>query len=179
MKTVIKTTSAILILVLCTAGLTLAQGNAYADEVIRELNETEGKLVSLAEAFPEETWSWRPGEGVRSVREAFGHIVDANYLIPSFMGAPGPEGYEFGQSENAGMSKTEMIQALKDSFAHLRDAVTSTAEGDMTREVSWFGGSTYTPRGIMIFIPKHLGEHQGQLIAYARMNGITPPWSAE
>lgn len=177
-----KTTSLTLLLVLCTAGLTLAQSagpSGYAAEVIRELNETEGKLVSLAEAFPENTWDWRPGEGVRSVRETFGHIADANFMIPSFMGAPGPEGYQFGQSENAGLGKSEMIQTLKDSFAHLREAVTATAQGNMTREVTWFGGSTYTPRGIMLFIPKHLGEHQGQLIAYARMNDIVPPWSAE
>ncbi|MDZ7773382.1 MAG: DinB family protein [Balneolaceae bacterium] len=177
-----KRTALSLLLVLCTAGFALAQSaspSGYAGEVVRELNETEGKLVSLAEAFPENTWDWRPGEGVRSVRETFGHIVDGNFLIPSFMGAPGPEGYQFGQSENAGLGKSEMIQALRDSFTHLREAVTATAGGDMIREVSWFGGSTNTPRGIMLFIPKHLGEHQGQLIAYARMNNITPPWSAE
>jgi uncharacterized damage-inducible protein DinB len=25
----------------------------------------------------------------------------------------------------------------------------------------------------------HMGEHLGQLIAYARVNGIVPPWTAD
>jgi uncharacterized damage-inducible protein DinB len=32
---------------------------------------------------------------------------------------------------------------------------------------------------VMIFILRHLGEHLGQSIAYARMNGVVPPWTEE
>ena len=33
--------------------------------------------------------------------------------------------------------------------------------------------------GIYLRMIIHSNEHMGQLIAYARMNGIVPPWTAE
>lgn len=150
----------------------------FQAEVVRELDETAGKVISLAEAIPEEKYSWRPGEGVRSVKEVFGHIADANYLIPTYVGAALPyEGYTFGTSEQKEMTKAEVIQTLRDSFAHQKAAIQKVVAANLGNEVDWFGGSKNTVRGVMLFIPKHLGEHQGQLIAYARMNGIVPPWS--
>ncbi len=150
----------------------------FQAEVIKELNETESKFIRLAEAIPEEKYNWRPGEGVRSVKEVLGHVADANYLIPSYIGAALPyDGYTFGTSEQKEMTKAEVIQTLRDSFAHQKAAMQKVMAANLGNEVNWFGGSKNTVLGVMLFIPKHLGEHQGQLIAYARMNGIVPPWS--
>ena len=51
------------------------------------------------------------------------------------------------------------------------------SEADLNRPVKFFSTDT-TVRGIFVIIATHLSEHLGQSIAYARMNGITPPWSA-
>jgi hypothetical protein len=50
--------------------------------------------------------------------------------------------------------------------------------GQLNREVTFFGDKT-TVRGVYIFIDAHIAEHLGQLIAYARMQGVKPPWSKE
>ena len=47
---------------------------------------------------------------------------------------------------------------------------------DAEKKVSWFAGEN-TCRGVLFFMARHTGEDTGQLIAYARVNGIVPPWS--
>jgi hypothetical protein len=38
-------------------------------------------------------------------------------------------------------------------------------------------GRKMTARSLWITTATHLHEHLGQLIAYARSNNVTPPWS--
>ena len=66
---------------------------------------------------------------------------------------------------------------MASSFAHLRAAVVKLSDADAEKPVKLFGENTY--RGVHFFMLKHMAEHLGQLIAYARMNGITPKWSEE
>jgi hypothetical protein len=40
-------------------------------------------------------------------------------------------------------------------------------------------GGTITQRGMLLVIIPHIAEHLGRAIAYARFNGIVPPWSAD
>ncbi len=64
--------------------------------------------------------------------------------------------------------------SLKDSFAHMRQAVLNMPDSAVETQLDWFGAkSTY--RGAMLFIIRHNAEHLGQAIAYARINGIVPP----
>lgn len=75
------------------------------------------------------------------------------------------------------MSKDEIIELLEHSFDYLQSVLANIDEQQMDDETPWFGDSSNTVRGVLLFMPKHIGEHQGQLIAYARMNDITPPWN--
>jgi uncharacterized damage-inducible protein DinB len=67
---------------------------------------------------------------------------------------------------------------VKQSFAHLQKAVLSLSEADAEKAVKVLGRDS-TNRGALLFIARHLAEHLGQSIAYARVNGITPPWTEE
>lgn len=72
-------------------------------------------------------------------------------------------------------SKADVIDWLKRSLdtvktAHLSDAA------DLSRKVN-NGGREATVDGMYLRIIVHANEHMGQLVAYARMNGIVPPWS--
>jgi len=71
-----------------------------------------------------------------------------------------------------------VIEILKDSFNHLRVAVMNMPDSDLEKQLDWFGGKN-TERGILLFIMRHMGEHLGQSIAYARIEGIVPPWTEE
>ena len=71
-----------------------------------------------------------------------------------------------------------MIETLKQSFAHLRQAVLNMSDADGEKKLKWFGAEN-TYRGVLLFIIRHMAEHLGQSIAYARINGVVPPWTEE
>src|SRR5262249_46214733 len=120
-------------------------------------------------------FSWRPGEGVRSIGEAYAHIAAANYGIARALGTPVPNGIDPKAIVASSGDKAKTIQALKDSFAHIRGAIMTIRDEDLNNAQKMFGQET-TVRGSFIMIAGHMGEHLGQSIAYARQNGIVPPW---
>lgn len=142
---------------------------------VNRLDDTEKKLVSLAEAMPQEKYSWRPMEGVRSVSEVFMHEAGANYGFMAMMGVKPPAGVD-RNAEKTVTDKAKVVEALKASFAHVRDAVNGFTDADMAKSVKMFG-MTLTQEEALFIMANHMHEHLGQAIAYARTNGIVPPWS--
>jgi len=155
------------------AGVTAPASNVSA-ELVNELGEFEKKAVRLAEAIPAEKLGWRPGEGVRSIAEVILHITQTNYSFPGIMGVKPPADVDV-----AGIAKLtdrdKMIAALKASFDHARKALGGFSPTELDRVVR----AEWTVRRAAIFMLRHGSEHTGQLIAYARMVGITPPWTEE
>jgi uncharacterized damage-inducible protein DinB len=147
----------------------------FKQVVVNRLDDTEQKLVALAEATPQEKYSWRPMEGVRSVSEVFMHEVGANIGFMTFMGVKPPAGFS-QKDEKTVTDKAKVIAALKASFAHVRDAVNGFSDADMAKPTKMFG-MTVTYEEALFIMANHMHEHLGQAIAYARTNGIVPPWS--
>ena len=147
-------------------------------EFLEEVAYYEQRYTRLAEAVPADKYSWRPGEGVRSIGEVFTHVATANYGIPRVFGTPPPAGFDPKAIQAAATDKAKTVQLLKDSFAHFRQAILAINDADMDKPQKMFGRQT-TVRGAFIMITGHFGEHLGQSIAYARVNGITPPWTEE
>lgn len=146
-------------------------------EFLNSLGSGEQKYVALAEAMPWDKYSWRPGEGVRSVCEVFMHMAGANYLFARPLGAEPPASVDLRSMQTCPAGRDQVVAALKASFAHLRNAVTSTPDAQADDSVEIFG-MKMTKRGLLLFSAEHMGEHLGQSIAYARVNNIVPPWSA-
>ena len=153
-----------------------ASASGLQADLIAQLDEARDKLTQLAEAIPQEKYSWRPGEGVRSVSEAFMHVVGANYYFPSLAGVKAPEGLS-RDMETTVTDKAEVIAALKSSFEHLRTSLRSAKEADLDQPAKMFEEDT-TRRNVYMTAVVHAHEHLGQLIAYARTNNVVPPWSA-
>ncbi len=145
-------------------------------EFLEEVAYYEQRYTRLAEAMPAEKYSWRPGEGVRSVGEVFTHITVANYGIARALGSAPPAGFDAKAITALSGDKARVIQALKDSFAHFRKAILALNDADADKPQKMFNRET-TLRGSFIAITGHFGEHLGQSIAYARINGIVPPWT--
>jgi uncharacterized damage-inducible protein DinB len=156
----------------------VAPTSGYRAEFLEEVAYYEQRYTKLAEAMPAEKYSWRPGEGVRSVGEVFIHITQANYGIAKALGKDFPAGVDPKALSAMATDKAKTVQALKDSFAHFRQAILALGEGDADKAMKMFGRQT-TTRGAFILITGHFGEHLGQSIAYARVNGIVPPWTEE
>lgn len=153
-----------------------AQSSDLSADLITQLDDAANKLVQLAEAIPQEKYGWRPAEGVRSVSEVLMHVTGGNYYIPSFAGVEGPGVLPRG-AEKSITAKAEVIDHVKKSFEHVRSALRATSAADFDKPAKMFGRET-TCRNVYLTTVMHAHEHLGQLIAYARSNGVVPPWSA-
>lgn len=152
-----------------------------AEVQIADLEQLRDKFLSLASAFPEETYDWRPMEGVRSVRDVFILITAEGTLFPTMWGFEQPEWVADGGigGETARLrplTRDELIAELERSFGHLVELVRSLTRDDRARQVGFFGLTTDLTSAITL-MGTDMHEHLGQAIAYARMNRIVPPWS--
>ena len=154
-----------------------AKGSAVRTAFLDDLNDLEKKLTSLGEAIPQDKFGWRPANGVRSFSEVYMHTALSNYYFVSAFGAKTPAGIS-DSAEKTVTQKAKVIEALKASMTFVRQTVTNLPEADLHKMTRMEGLET-TYEGSLIAIAGHMHEHLGQLIAYARTNGIVPPWSRE
>ena len=149
-----------------------------------DIEQVEKKMLDLARAIPEDKYGWRPGAGVRSVGEVVMHVAADNYLIPAAIGFPadpatGIKGDDYKTAlafEKRSANKAAAIAEMEKSFAFLKKSLSATGADRLNAPVSMFG-MNLTSQKAWIMATTHLHEHLGQLIAYARSNGIAPPWS--
>jgi len=155
-----------------------AGASGVKSEMLMWIQDADDKLGQLAEAMPERKYAWRPDKEVRSMGEVFMHVAAANYGIPAFIGIPAPAGFRFELYEGSLTKKADIVKALKDSFAHMEAGLKGMSDADMDKPAEFFGMKT-TGRGAYMLILSHCHEHLGQAIAYARSNGVVPPWTAK
>jgi uncharacterized damage-inducible protein DinB len=154
-----------------------APASGFRAEALGQQAYGEKQILDLAEATPADKYGWRPGAGVRSISEVYMHIAGGNYLLGGFAGIKAPAGLD-REMEKHVTEKAKVIDELKKSFAHLRAGIVATSDADLDKAVKIFGRDS-TVRGVLLAAVSHEFEHLGQSIAYARMNGIVPPWTAE
>jgi uncharacterized damage-inducible protein DinB len=169
-----------MLFVLTAASSTFAQNQKYPEGIWEgydgEWLHVSQQLVALAEATPADKFSWRPAPGVRSVSEVYMHIVEANFYLLSVAGGPKfPADYKEGMDTSV-KSKPEVIAWLKRSLEVVKQTHAKATAADLHRKVHIEDRNT-TADGMYLRIIVHANEHMGQLVAYARMTGITPPWS--
>jgi uncharacterized damage-inducible protein DinB len=142
-----------------------------------EWKHVSSQLLALAEATPEEKFSWRPAPGVRSTSEVYMHIAVANFWLLSITGPKAPENLDL-KLEKSVTKKAEVIDWLKRSLEAVKNAHEKVTPKDLDRKVH-IADRDATVDGMYLRIIVHANEHMGQLIAYARMTGVVPPWSKE
>ena len=164
----------------------------FKNEYLDDFAVTRRQLVQLAHAIPLDKFGWRPAKDVRSIGEVYTHIAAGNYLLLSFTGVKPPlEFYEEAaatgkdpmalvrrnlQLEKSVTAKGQVVRMLEASLDAVRDHFSQASDPDLEKPADFFGEKT-TVRRIYLRILAHVNEHMGQSIAYARMNGIVPPWS--
>jgi uncharacterized damage-inducible protein DinB len=140
-----------------------------------EFEHASQQLLQLADAIPAEKFAWRPAPGVRSISEVYMHAAIGNYFLLGQAGLKVPVDLAAlgNDREKRLTSKADVTRFLKDSFDAVR---ASYPAADKQKAVTFFGKKT-TVDGILLRLLVHNHEHMGQAVAYARMNGVAPPWS--
>jgi len=159
---------------LCAAALH-AQPEGLWQGYDGEWGHVSRQLVALAEATPPETFAWRPAPGVRSMSEVYMHIAISNFWLLNVTGPKMPAGMKPGLEKTV-TTKAEVIGWLKRSLDAVKTARASVTPDALRRKVK-VAGRDANVDGMYLRIVIHANEHMGQLVAYARMNGIVPPWS--
>ncbi|HWL39210.1 MAG TPA: DinB family protein [Gemmatimonadaceae bacterium] len=162
---------------------TSASAQGLMAEMHRDVNDVQRKFIDLAKAIPEAQYSWRPA-AARSIGEVLLHVAADNYLIPIMMGKAAPASTNISATdfktveayEKRKLTKDQIIADLEASFAHLHQAMGLTTDTNLAENMNFFG-QTWSRQRAMLATVTHLHEHLGQMIAYARSNNITPPWS--
>jgi uncharacterized damage-inducible protein DinB len=161
-----------------TAKSTTAPAGSFKANYFEAFDHLEKETVALAEAAPQEKYSWRPGEGVRSVGEVFMHMAGGNYSYARMMGATIPSDINPREFEKSATDKAKTVDTLKKSFAFLRQTVQNLSDADMAKAIKIYGKDSTVANAMLISVT-HQSEHLGQSIAYARDIGVVPPWTAE
>ena len=146
-------------------------------QALLDLDQLEQKFTDLAGAIPQEKYTWRPGDGVRSVSEVFLHVAQSNYYILSLMGVERPAGTEAKDFEKSTTDKAKIIDQMKQSFAFTKANIGKLTNADLAKALPKLGPQANEGDVVYILVT-HLHEHLGQSIAYARVNGVVPPWTA-
>jgi len=129
------------------------------------------KFTGLAQVMAGK-YEWKPGQGVRSVGDVFNLIVEENGLLADALTGKTNTGAEPAPITDS----AKMQDALKASYANLQKAITGLSDNDLLTHVKLFG-EDMTKQGALMLILEDQHEHLGQSIAYARSNGVVPPWS--
>ena len=153
------------------------ESGGFKSSYEREWSTAVSRVEQMASAIPEEIYDWRPAEGVRSVSEVLMHIAGGNFSHAEILGEPRPEDLPGDLSKVT--KKDDALAIVRQSIEHLESAVEAAFKTDLDQELPRVPGQFYfgTPRRVLMRAVSHNHEHGGQLVAYARMNGVVPPWS--
>lgn len=167
---------------LCTIACLLLSVQAFCQgqfqkETAGSLTYLSGNVMKLAQAIPPDKYSWSPGPGVRTVAQVYAHIISANYFFASKLGGKIPEGVNMETLEKDLKSKDAIAAELKRSYEVATSAIKNTQDAALGNKVEFPFPGEFTNMSAILILLGHSNEHLGQLIAYARTNGIKPPWS--
>jgi hypothetical protein len=157
--------------------LTRDSAAAIKTSYLADFEVMRGKYMGLAEAFPPDKYTWRPMEGVRSVSEVFMLIASEGYgFAPQALGAKPAMTREEAQKLASVTDKAQVTQHLTKAFAYAKQTIEAIDPATLVGRRKVFGSERTMP-DVVLFVAGDMHEHLGQLIAYARMNRIVPPWS--
>ena len=166
------------------AAIWAAEAPTLAQIYDKSLASVEDEFVPLAEVMPDGSYNFAPtgGEfkGVRTFRQQVKHVAAVNYMIGAALLQQKPP-VDLGAGENGPDSiigKDQTMRFLKDSFAYLHKAMKTLTEANQRDMIQSPFGNSQSPRlAIALIAAEHCFDHYGQMVVYARMNGIVPPAS--
>jgi uncharacterized damage-inducible protein DinB len=143
-----------------------------------DLQQLRQKYTTLALAIPQEKYSWRPGEGVRSINELFLHVAGSGFYFPTLKGTPAAPGFTPKDFEKSTTDKAKVIEWLNKSFTYAIASVQGMSNAQFAAPLPKLGPQAN--EGDVVYLTVvHAHEHLGQAIAYSRSVGVVPPWTAE
>lgn len=147
-------------------------------QALLDLEAVQKKFVDLANALPADKLTWRPSPDSRSFAEVFLHVAGERYGILGMMGAQKPAGFNGKTFEKSTTDRGQIVQELNKSWGFTQTAIQGMSNADFAKLLPKLGPQANAGDVVYILVAD-AHEHLGQAVAYARENGIVPPWTAE
>ncbi len=147
-------------------------------QALFDLEAVQKKFVDLANALPADKLTWRPSPDSRSFAEVFLHVAGERYGILAMMGAENPAGFNGKTFEKSTTDRVQIVQELNKSWGFAQTAIQGMSNADFAKLLPQLGPQANAGDVVYILVAD-AHEHLGQVVAYARENGIVPPWTAE
>jgi uncharacterized damage-inducible protein DinB len=145
-------------------------------QALVDLEAVQKKFVDLANAVPADKLTWRPSADSRSFAEVFLHVAGERYGILGMMGAEKPAGFDGKTFEKSTADRAQIVAELNKSWEFTEKAIKGMSNADFAKLLPKFGPQANAGDVIYILVAD-AHEHLGQSVAYARENGIVPPWT--
>jgi uncharacterized damage-inducible protein DinB len=143
-----------------------------------DLERVQKKFVDLLDVVPADKLTWRPSPDSRSFAELFLHVAGERYGILALMGAEKPAGFNGKTFEKSTTDKAQIAAELNRTWEFAEKTINGMSNADFAKLMPKLGPQANAGDVVYILVAD-AHEHLGQAIAYARMNGIVPPWTAE
>jgi uncharacterized damage-inducible protein DinB len=170
------------------AGATLARAADAKDtttpsydmkgQALLDLEGVQKKFVDLANALPADKLNWRPSPDSRSFAEVFLHVAGERYGIMALMGAEKPAGFNGKTFEKSTTDRAQIVEELNKSWGFAQSTIQGMSNADFAKLLPKLGPQANAGDVVYILVAD-AHEHLGQAVAYARENGIVPPWTVE
>lgn len=147
-------------------------------QALLDLGNVQKKFVDLANTLPADKLTWRPSPDSRSFAEVFLHVAGERYGILSLMGAERPTGFDGKALEKSTTDRAQIIAELTKSWDFTQKTINGMSNADFAKLLPKLGPKANAGDVVYILVAD-AHEHLGQAVAYARENGIVPPWTAQ
>jgi DinB superfamily len=145
---------------------------------LADLQGVQKKFVDLANAIPADKITWRPSADSRSFAEVFLHVAGERYGILGLMGVAPPAGFDGKTFEKSTTDRAQIVAELNKSWEFAQKAINGMSNADFAKLLPKLGPQANAGDVVYILVAD-AHEHLGQLAAYARVNGLVPPWTVE
>lgn len=164
------------VLLLAPSFLSAQSSSDFRDEIMHHFDTSTRKFAMLSEAMPGHLYGWSPGEGIMEVGQVYMHVAHYNFMyLEDNLGVAAPADIEMSTMEEI-RDKAIVMKLLERSIEHVRESVAWMSEEDLDDTTTLYGRNI-DHWAVLLQLVAHMNEHLGQSIAYARMNGVVPPWS--
>ncbi len=147
-------------------------------QALLDLGRVQTKFVDLANAVPADKMTWRPAPDARSFAEVLLHVAGERYGILGLMGAQPPAGFDRKTFEKSTTDRTQIVTELNKSWEFTRKTIAAMPNAEFAKLLPKLGPQANAGDVVYILVGD-AHEHLGQAIAYARVNGVVPPWTVE
>ena len=174
MKHLVRTQVLFLVMTAGTGARLGLAADPITEQLQKSFDATRNQITLMAEAIPDDKYDYKPTPDVRNFREILQHLVSENY---SFIGTASGEKGKDPKEINALKTKAEIIGALKESYEWGTKILAGWNDQKALETVTF--RNQQVPRfAVVIAHAKDNHEHYGNLVTYARLNGIVPPRTA-